>query len=464
MLRPLLAAFLLLSLPQGCAFHRPQEKPVAHSYEEDEEVRIGRQFRREAKKHLKFVRNLEVERYIDRVGRKILSIVGPQSFDYQFFVVEDRQMNAFAVPGGSIYVHTGLIERMKSTDELAGVMAHEVVHIKARHMARMSGTDITSLLGLLGVFLGGAGGGSSTQAVGALGQALALTRQLSYSRQLEQEADTLGVKYMAQAGFDPMGAVKAMRTMDQERTLNPVDVPAYLMTHPLTQERIAGVETAIRSFNLDRHSTSGPEQIRKIHLLLRLERKEADEAVGEYKRLAAQSPNNAEPRHFLALAYHAQGSWQEARQSYEQARALDRNSPGIDRDMGRLYTQIGDIQLAREAFERSLAVEPKEPSTYLYLGELLEKDSKVTEAIGAYLLAKNLAPLWPEPYQRLSVAYNKVNRLGDAYYHLGKYFLLQDEDERAVLNLERAAKIAGPKTPRGQVIAEEIAVIRSRRK
>ncbi|MGH7835057.1 MAG: M48 family metalloprotease [Candidatus Binatia bacterium] len=464
MLRPLLAGFLSLLLLQSCAFYRPQEKPAAQAYQEDEEVRIGRQFRREAKKHLKFVRNLEVERYIDRVGRKILSTLGPQPFDYQFFVVEDRQMNAFAVPGGFIYVHTGLIERMSSTDELAGVMAHEIVHIKARHMARMSGMDITSLLGLLGVFLGAASGGSGVQAAGALGQALALTRQLSYSRQLEQEADTLGVKYMTQAGFDPMGAVKAMRTMDQERTLNPVDVPPYLMTHPLTQERIAGVETAIRSFHLERQSTPGPEQVRKIHLLLRLERKEADEAVAEYRKLVAQSPDKAEPRHFLALAYHAQGSWQEARKSYEQARALDRNSPGIDRDMGRLYTQMGEVQLAREAFERSLAVEPKEPSTYLYLGELLEKDSKVTEAISAYLMAKSLAPVWPEPYQRLSVAYNKMNRLGDAYYNLGKYFLLQDEDERAVLNLERAAKISGPKTPRGQVITEEIAVIKSRRR
>jgi tetratricopeptide (TPR) repeat protein len=143
---------------------------------------------------------------------------------------------------------------------------------------------------------------------------------------------------------------------------------------------------------------------------------------------------------------------------------LDRNSPGIDRDMGRLYTQIGEVQPAREAFERSLAVEPKEPSTYLYLGELLERESKVADAISAYSMAKNLVPVWPEPHQRLSVAYNKINRVGDAYYHLGKYFLLQDEDERAVLNLERAAKIAGPKTPRGQVIIEEIAVIKSRRR
>ncbi|HYY24436.1 MAG TPA: M48 family metalloprotease, partial [Candidatus Udaeobacter sp.] len=85
---------------------------------DDEEVRISREFRREAKKHFKFVNNPEVERYIDRVGQRILSAMGPQPFDYRFFVIEDSQLNAFAVPGGSIYMYTGLIEKAKSTDEI----------------------------------------------------------------------------------------------------------------------------------------------------------------------------------------------------------------------------------------------------------------------------------------------------------------------------------------------------------
>src|SRR5689334_22980682 len=106
---------------------------------EDEETKISREFRREAKKFLKFVNNPEVERYIDRIGRRILGATGPQSFDYRFFVVEDPQLNAFAVPGGSIYVYTGLIERATSTDELAGVIGHEITHAKGHHMARSSG-------------------------------------------------------------------------------------------------------------------------------------------------------------------------------------------------------------------------------------------------------------------------------------------------------------------------------------
>ena len=88
---------------------------------EDEETRISREFRREAKKYFKFINQPEVERYVDRIARRILSATGPLSYDYRFFVVEDPQLNAFAVPGGSIYLFTGLIERAKSTDNSGGL-------------------------------------------------------------------------------------------------------------------------------------------------------------------------------------------------------------------------------------------------------------------------------------------------------------------------------------------------------
>ena len=114
--------------------------PSVSAPSEDEETRISREFRREAKKYFKFVNNPEAERYVDRSAGDILSATGPQSFDYRFFVVEDDQLNAFSVPGGSIYMFTGLIERAKTTDEVAGVLGHEIIHAKGHHMARIIGT------------------------------------------------------------------------------------------------------------------------------------------------------------------------------------------------------------------------------------------------------------------------------------------------------------------------------------
>jgi predicted Zn-dependent protease len=429
---------------------------------EDEEVKISREFRREAKKQLKFVNNPEVERYVDRIGQRILAAVGPQPFNYRYFVIDEDVLNAFAVPGGSIYIYAGLLDRVRSTDELAAVIAHETTHVVKRHMARMSGPDPVALLGMLGAILA-ARSGAGAQAAAAVGQGIAATRQIAYTRQLEMEADTLGFKYMAAAGYDPHAMLSFQKVMLQEQTLNPLDVPPYLLDHPLTQDRIANVELLIRSMKPSELAATAPDPIKKIQTLLRLGRHEADDVITEQKKMVSQSPKNSEPYQLLGIAYFSEGMWQEARKNLEQALALNPKSPGIDRDMGRLYTQISDYDSARAAFDRAIAREPKEALNYLYLGELFEKEGDLRDAAGAYLNASNLSPLWDRPPYRLGIVYGKLNRLGDAYYYLGRSLLLQDEDQKAIADFERAIKISGENSPRGQLIKEELKALRARR-
>jgi beta-barrel assembly-enhancing protease len=461
------AWILLLSfIASACGSSAQVAKDVLPSVSgpsEDEETRISREFRREARKHFKFVTHPEVERYMDRIGQRILSAMGPQSFDYRFFVIQDSQLNAFAVPGGSIFFFTGLIEKAKTTSEIAGVLGHEIVHIKGRHMARQSGLDAISLLSLLGAFLL-ARTGSGAQAAGVVGQAIAATRQIAYSRQLEMEADTLGVRYMAAAGFDPKGSVGFLKILDQERALNPIDVPAYMMTHPITQERIANTELVIRSLGKNDIRDEGPDLLKKMQIIIRIERRDADAVLAEYDKLARQNPENAESLHLLGFAQQLTKQLPQAKQNYEKARRLNPNSPDLNRDAGRLYTQTGDFTMAHAAFNQALAAEPKEPLTYLYLGELYEKEGDLRAAAGAYLNAHNLSPLWDKPPYRLSVVYGKLDRLGDAYYYHGRSLLLQDDDQRALADFERALKILGPNSPRGQLISEEITVLRARRR
>ena len=459
-------ALVMVLLITSCGFFDRSNLPSLPSLgppSEDEETRISREFRREAKKHLKFINNPEVERYVERIGRRILSATGPQSFDYRFFVVDDSQLNAFAVPGGSIYLYTGLIERAKSTDELAGVLGHEIVHIKARHMARSSGPDAISILSLLGMVLlarTGAGG----QAAGVVGQAVAATRQAAYSRQLEMESDTLGTRYMATAGFDPKGTIAFLKTLDQERALNPIDVPAYIMTHPITQERVANAELVVRSLGPTQPRPEAPEALKKVQIIIQTERTTRAAVVNEYENLAQKSPENPEVLYLLGFAQQLQGQLPQAQRNYEKSQKLRPDNPGLQRDLGRLYGQAGEFASARTAFDRALALEPNEPLTYLYLGEMLEKAGDLRSAAGAYLNAQNLAPLWDRPPYRLGNVYGKLDRLGDGYYYLGRSHLLQDEDERAIADFERALKIAGENSPRGQLIKEELKTLKSRKR
>lgn len=430
---------------------------------EDEEVRISREFRREAKKHFKFVNHPEAERYVDRMGRRILAAMGPQPFDYRFFVVDEDQLNAFAVPGGSIYVFAGLIERAKSTDELAGVLGHEIVHIKGRHMARSSGPDAISVLSLLSMVLL-ARTGSGAQAAGIVGQAVAATRQAAYSRQLEMEADTLGARYMAAAGYDPKGAIAFLRTLDQERALNPIDVPAYIMSHPITQERVANAELVVRSLSSNPSRADGQESLKRVQIIIRMGKQGGETVLKELEKLAQQNPESSEQLYLLGFAQQLQGQLAEAQRSFEQSRQIRPDNPGLQRDLGRLYGQRGDFAASRQAFDRALALEPNEPLTFLYLGEMLEKSGDLRSAAGAYINAMNLAPLWDRPPSRLGMVYGKLDRQGDGYYYLGRFHVLQDEDERAIADYERAIKIAGENSPRGQVIKEELNILRTRKK
>jgi predicted Zn-dependent protease len=430
---------------------------------EDEETKISREFRREAKKHLKFVNNPEVERFVDRIGRRILSAAGPQVFDYRFFVVDDDQLNAFAVPGGSVYLFSGLIERAKTTDELAGVLGHEIVHIKGRHMARNSGPDAISVLSLLSMVLL-ARSGSGAQAAGMVGQGIAATRQASYSRGLEMESDTLGTRYMAAAGYDPKGVIGFLKTLDQERALNPIEVPAYVMSHPVTQERLANAELVVKSLGATDIRPDDLDTLKKVQIIIRMERSNRDTVVSDYAKQVQQRPADPELLHLLAFAQQLKGDLPAAKRNYELARKLNPNHPARQRDLGRFYSQTEDYPAARAAYDQALALEPNEPLTYFYLGEMLEKSGDLRSAAGAYLNALNLAPLWYRPPQRLGFVYSKLDRLSDGYYYLGKSYLLQDEDERAIAEFERALKISGTTTPRGQVITEELKVLKNRKK
>jgi predicted Zn-dependent protease len=430
---------------------------------EDEEVRISREFRREAKKVLKFVNDPEVERYIDRIGRRILAATGPLSFDYRFFVVDEDQLNAFSVPGGSIYVYTGLIERTKNTDELAGVLGHEITHAKNHHMARASGPDAVSILSLLAM-VALARSGSGAQAAGMVGQAVSATRQLAFSRQLEMEADTLGTRYMAAAGYDPKGTIEFLKILDQERALNPVDVPAYILSHPISQERIANAELVVKSLGQTQPRPDDPTALKKVQIVIRMDRANRDDVVHEYEKLVKQAPRNPELLYLLGYAQQRQGQLSEARANYEQARKIWPENAGLQRDLGRLYGEMGDVVKARTAFDQSLAIEPNEPLTYLYLGEMLEKSGDLRSAVGSYLNAQNLAPLWDRPLYKLGMLYGKLDRPGDGYYYLGRAFALQDEDDKAINNLERAVKILGANSPRGQLIQEELNTLKKRKR
>ena len=438
----------------GCAAAGLRVPPV-HALSQEEEIRIGREIRREARNRLKFIEDPEIELYVDRIGRRILDAVGNTRYPYRFFVVEDGSTNAFAVPGGNIFIHSGLIQKVESTDELASVVAHEIVHVNARHFAALAAPDETVLLGMLGVFLAPVLGPAVLAA-----PVISMTRQLEFSRQMEEQADNLGVGYLARAGYDPQAAVDFMEKLYREKLLNPVGTPTYLMSHPLTEQRIANMAASIRGLGLTRPRFKGADGVERLKLLIEL-RSEPNAVVARRKKAHEKDPQAAAPAHLLGAAYAATGRWRAARDMLERAARLDPSLPSVHRDLGRAYSRTGEPARAHAAFEAMLEREPDDPVTHLYQGRLFERQSRFRQAVRSYLRARQLASFWPEAARRLGYAYRKLNQPGKAHYYLAQFHLLRDETGKAVGSLERAAQQYPPDSPRRQVIEDEIAVLKA---
>ena len=430
--------------------------PPVHAVSQQEEIRISREFRREARRRLKFIEDPEVELYVDGMGRRILDAVGNTRYPYRFFVIQDASMNAFAVPGGSIFLHSGLIERVETSDELASVIAHEIVHVNARHFASLSSSsEAAMLVGMLGVFLAPVLGPAALA-----GPAVAMTRQLEFSRQMEEQADNLGVGYLARAGYDPQAAVDFMDRLYRERILNPVGRPPYLLTHPLTEKRISNLVASIRAMGLKRPRFRGVDEIRRVKLAIEL-RREPEAVLERLRKVHEKRPEAAMATYSLGIGYAATGRWIRARGMIERAARLEPAIPNLDRDLGRAYIHTEEFAKAHAAFERMLKRKPDDPVTHLYRGQLFEKESRFRQAARSYLRVRQFAPSWPEGARRLGYAYRKLNQPGKAHYYLAQSYLLRDETGKAIDALQRAAEHYEPDSPRLQVIEDEIAALRA---
>ncbi|MCK9538317.1 M48 family metalloprotease [Dokdonella sp.] len=182
--------------------------------------------------------------YIKALGYRLVAASDRPDLGYTFFIMRSEDINAFAAPGGYVAVNAGLITAMQSEDELAGVMAHEISHVQQQHILRgfedQQKMSIPIMLGMLGVMIASAGrGDDAAPAALVAGTSLMQQRQINFTRGEEAEADRVGIQILARAGFDPNAMAGAFQALQRVMRVNGVDVPEFLLTHPLDTRRIA---------------------------------------------------------------------------------------------------------------------------------------------------------------------------------------------------------------------------------
>ncbi len=227
-------AVVLATMPMASIAQQTRIKAPKNKYKVQEDVNLGRQAAAEIEQKFPMLNDAEAGNYIERVGQRLVDSIPSEfrqpAFNYRFKLVNARDLNAFALPGGPMYVNRGMIESARNEGELAGVMAHEISHIALRHATAQATKQgsAKSMLGTIGLILGGAILGGETGAqLGALGAHAWMTK---YSREYESQADMLGTHIMARAGYDPRDLANVFRTIQQEGGGS--GAPEWLSSHP----------------------------------------------------------------------------------------------------------------------------------------------------------------------------------------------------------------------------------------
>lgn len=218
------------------------------------ERKLGDEIMRQAREAGDIFEDPEATEYLNQFGANLVAHapVGEGAQNFQFFLVNDPNINAFALPGGYIGINSGLLVATQSESELASVMAHEMGHVIQRHVARsITRQKQTSLVALAATLLGiiaasRSGSGNAGQAAIAAGQGYAVQDQLNFSRDAEREADRVGFQILQTSGFDVASMATFFGRLQQVTRIYDTGTPPWLLTHPLTTERIADIQNRIR--------------------------------------------------------------------------------------------------------------------------------------------------------------------------------------------------------------------------
>jgi predicted Zn-dependent protease len=422
-----------------------------------QERELGEKVLQEVKRRWPMVQEPSVNEYVTRIGKRILQSMEPQPFEYQFYVINIPEVNAFAVPGGKVFVNSGLILLVDNEEELAGVMAHEIGHVVARHIAKRSEKALKLSLATLGALLAGILlGGQAVGAVATTAVAASETAALKYSRDDEDEADYLGLKFMDRSGYDRQGMITMLKKLRRMQGPAASDPPAYLLTHPAIEERAANLEIEMARFPSEKAVPKPTGNIKRIQAKLVAEEKDTARSVVYFENWLKRQPDDPEAFFGLGLAQKRMGGLDRAIESLSKAASLAPQDGEILRELGSTYLLKGYLPEAQKSLEGARALSPSDAMTFFYLGRVYSEQKSVNEALQSFLRAKELNSNLPQIYYHLGMAFGAKGMLGQAYMSFGYYHKSVGDPKTALLHFNKALPYFSEHAPERQSIQKEI--------
>ncbi|MBU1565372.1 MAG: M48 family metalloprotease [Proteobacteria bacterium] len=390
----------------------------------------------------------DITQYVSKLGKDVLEVAGIQYFDYHFFVIDDKEFNAFAAPSGLIFFHSGLIGTMNSEDELVSVIAHEIGHIYKRHLASRVETGTYSGIASLGLALAAIAFGGATAPVlltGAL--AAGQSVNLHFSRQNEEEADLLAYGWMKKLGRNPEGQVKMLESMRRISRYRSEKPPQYLLTHPDPEARLHYIQSLLDidyASNAERISTN--EDFEFIRFKYRILADVRDTDLFKNYLATVLADSRATPFSKSMAKY---GLSQLAKNENDYVRSMellleviaffpDKNILKIDK--GVIEFLSGKLVESEMTLRTALRIDTSDLYAAFTLAKLLSRTGRSAEAEQYFQTVSYQIPEYSQVYFELGQIAAKNNQSGLAALYLGKFDLYGGKLKLAEQSLRNALR------------------------
>jgi predicted Zn-dependent protease len=413
----------------------------------EQQKQLGAEMMRQLRQSGIVLEDTEITSYLNALGQRLASNSDSGGQQFTFFVVNDPAINAFAGPGGYIGVNSGLILASENESELAGVLAHEISHVTQHHLARafeaQQGLSLPSMAAMLAAILIGTQSPDAGMAAISAVAAGSAQYQINFTRENEKEADRFGIQTLAKSGYDPYGMPRFFERLQKNSRLYGSHQPAFLMTHPVTTDRIAEATSRAESFSGRKTEDSLDFQLIRAKLRV-MGYSDPKQVFEDFQRYMDKS-GNAEPykQYEYALLLSAVGKTSEAARLLEKLHHNDPDRIAYRLALANVYERGGNYSQALKIYKDSLDLYPGNLTFLLpYASALIVAN----EAQRAYKLASDIRKDQysnPLVYKLLARAAEATKRNVEMHEAMSQFYYLNGFTRDAIQQLELASHEPG---------------------
>jgi len=418
----------------------------AYALSIEQETMMGQAFLQQIQAYFEVVDDDFAHRYINAMGQYLVRPLETKPFPFCFYIVKHDSLNAFAGPGGHIFIFSGLIEAADSPDELIAVVCHEIGHVSARHVAkRFEQNKKMGMATMAGLLTGIIAGGGAGMGIAAGSIAAGQQTQLNYSRIAERQADQISFDLMKPTGFNPEGMVGSLTKIRQSSWHGTSKVPTYLLTHPTGSERMSNFEAMLTHYTQppkDKEATRFAAYFPYFQTIIRARCHNSQKTQEKFERELEEDSGSFLPHYGLGLIYKQRSDFDKAIYHFDKAVERKKDFPPLLTSLGRLYQMRGEDEEAVPLYEKALEIERTNKETLFLLGLSYRHLEQYEKAAAIFEKLTSLAPVKNKVFHELGISYGRQDKLALAHYNFGIYFMRIREGEKARFHFEKADKLA----------------------